>query len=714
MIAPLRTNQPVAAMRKFALFFSLAMAAALQAPPASASEFSGEFGATPPAIHLQPGAPADVAAYIGADAGPAYGPENQDRLIAALRDKVKFVFVIFNENHSFDNEFGTFPGVDGIYADGLKDRAASETPGFYQNYVSRAGQAVTVTPFRIGPDQNSSFTDSVDHSHKGLARKIDVDAQGRAHMDGFARDEYERYADASPEGQAKGRQFARLVMSHMDCETIPFFWRWASRFTIFDHIFATEDTPSTPNAIAMIAGQAGETQWVKHGVGGQNFAPVGFAICGQNLAGGVSQGPPLLNDPMPFYGSQFDGNLTARMPAGCLEKYDGDKIAANLTFASLPLSFLGSSAPETVKADRNAPVDLADIQQDIAFLGAHPRPPLHWRWYQEGFDHEPNDPGPEASHRAYVAHHSGPQYFGYIANNPEMAANLRGLGDFFADVADHKLPDSGVFYIRGGFSNLQNLKPPIRNPNFPGPLSEADRKLIETKRAGDDDHPGYADRQISEALAARIINAIAGDEALWRQSAIIITYDESDGFYDHLPPRILSYGPDRLPLSRGIRVPLILISPYARAHAVASAEGDHNAVIETLNALFGLPALASLPDEAEALKAGNSPAFNAFGPPGFEQKFLGPRDTPSPISQSLLSGFDLDRLEGHKALLPASLAMIPEEIVNQLPHYGDAPGGACAAIGVVPEDVRQGVIAPVPDGFNSLPATLPQFNRLTP
>ena len=84
-------------------------------------------------------------------------------------------------------------------------------------------------------------------------------------------------------------------------------------------------------------------------------------------------------------------------------------------------------------------------------------------------------------------------------------------------------------------------------------------------------------------MAARVINAIASNPEIWEQCAIIITYDESDGFYDHVPPRILSYGPDGLPLSRGIRVPLILISPYARTHAVSHVEGDHNAVIETIN-----------------------------------------------------------------------------------------------------------------------------------
>ena len=79
----------------------------------------------------------------------------------------------------------------------------------------------------------------------------------------FAKDEYSLYAKVGNNAsQAEGTQFARLVMSHVDCDTIPFFWQYASRFTIFDNIFATEDTPSSPNAIAMIAGQSGETQWV--------------------------------------------------------------------------------------------------------------------------------------------------------------------------------------------------------------------------------------------------------------------------------------------------------------------------------------------------------------------------------------------------------------------------------------------------------------------
>jgi phospholipase C len=136
-------------------------------------------------------------------------------------------------------------------------------------------------------------------------------------------------------------------------------------------------------------------------------------------------------------------------------------------------------------------------------------------------------------------------------------------------------------------------------------------------------------------------------------------------------------------------------------------EGDHNAVIETINAIFGLPPLASLPDEAQALAKGNTPEFNLFAPAGFEQKYLGPRDINSPISESLLSGFDPKRLTSVSPPLPASFAIIPDNVVRSLPHYG---GHGCRAIGITPEDVRQGIAAKPPAGFNPLPSTWPEGN----
>lgn len=666
---------------------------------------------------------------------PGYGPGQRpslppEVLTALLRQRIKYVFVIFNENHSFDNEFGTFPGANGLYSDGMKPRLAANTPGFTQTYKDAAGNTHTVQPFRLGPAQNSTVVDSVDHGHNGLAAKLAVNASGVPTMSGFSQDEYTGKAGSgtvTAAGDAKGQQFANLVMSYVDCDTIPFMWQWANRFTLFDNIYATEDTPSTPNAIAMIAGQSGETQWVKHAdkTTGQiagTTKPLGGTINGVNFAGttGTTQAPPIVNDPNPYWGSEFDPANASHEPTSPKEFYGSvsnggasTNVASNLTFATVPLTAAGNGVRQLMAGDHDATNDQADIQKDIPFIAAKGKPPLPWRWYENGYDVEPTDGGAAATHGNYVAHHDGPAYFGYIANNANEQTNLRGENDFFQDIASGDLPSHGVFYIRGGFNNIQGLKVPIQNPNYPNAagLSPTDITSIQTAKNGDDDHPAYSDRQISEAMSARVINAIAANPRIWSQSAIIVTYDESDGFYDHVPPRILSYGPDGKPLSRGIRVPMIVISPYSRSHAVLHAEGDHNAVIETINTIFGLPPLSSLPDEAQALKDGDSATFNQFGPAGFHQKYLGPRDTNSDITDDLISAFDPDRLLGRKAPLPASLAMIPDAVVNKLPHYD---GNGCQAIGIVPEDKAQGISTKVPAGFNTLPSTLPAYNVAIP
>ena len=92
--------------------------------------------------------------------------------------------------------------------------------------------------------------------------------------------------------------------------------------------------------------------------------------------------------------------------------------------------------------------------------------------------------------------------------------------------------------MRGGYNNLDGLTPVDPNPKLAGVYS------------GNDDHPGYSDAQISEALVADEVNAIASSP-YWKESAIFITYDETDGLYDHTSPSWLA-DPRR---TRSIRVP---------------------------------------------------------------------------------------------------------------------------------------------------------------
>src|ERR1700728_1150066 len=126
-------------------------------------------------VTAQPDPTPAVAPYVIDPAKDA--PLTNDEMAALARKKIKYVFVIFNENHSFDNEYGTFPGVDGLYSDGLAPRSAADTPGFTQSYKDINGTGVSVQPFLSGPSQNASFVDSVD-SPQGLAAKLHV-------VDGF-------------------------------------------------------------------------------------------------------------------------------------------------------------------------------------------------------------------------------------------------------------------------------------------------------------------------------------------------------------------------------------------------------------------------------------------------------------------------------------------------------------------------------------------------
>ena len=596
---------------------------------------------------------------------------SHDAKLKLLREKVKYVFVLFQENRSFDFYFASYPGADGLYS-----HPSSSIAGFTQPIVNLDGTVGTISPFKIpfsvvdarGKTVALYPSDiaSVNHSHTGIAHKLDLDPNGVARNDRYAlTEEGVTIRDGKPSKRPslERKQFGDLVMSHIDCDAAPFLWRYADRFTLFDHFFDTVIGPSTPNAIAMIAGQSGETQWMLHsglaGTSGKRTAQL-----------------PMTSDPDPYWGSLLDQSDHPRQP----EPKPSNAPAPNLTFATLPLSFMGSDIEKTTASDYNAAFDLIDVQADIKKIAGHGIAAVNWGWYQQGYDHEPSDGSGGTSHDTYVAHHNAPQYFGYIANNPGVSAHLHGLGDFFADVADKKLPASGVFYVRGGYGNIDGQKPLDPNPN------------LATVFHGDDDHPGYSDSQISEALLAREINAIARSP-YWSQSVILIAYDESDGLYDHARPRIRSHDPAGLPLDQGPRIPAILISPYGVVHSVSHEPAEHSSIIKLVDELFDLIPLADLPDEERG---------RAIGMAKFHQKDLGPADDKVEGVGDLLSGFDNRRLLGLAEPLPPSFAEIPDGEISTFPHMG---GHGCRALSIRPTDA--GLPNPIPADFNPRPDTTP-------
>ncbi len=601
---------------------------------------------------------------------PSHEPKlSQEQLNSLVRQKIKYVFVLYQENRSFDSYFGTYPKAEGLFT-----HSAAETPGFTQKLVDTNGSAGTIQPFRIGPAQYAADTDDIDHSHPRIVAKMDIQAD-TPKMDQFAVTEEKKY---SPTGNPsiKAKQFGELAMAYEDCDTVPILWQYANRFVLFDHIFQTMTGPSTPGNLSIIAAQTGQTQWALHP--NQGYPDNGAS----------APGVPVLNDDDPLWGSPSDLTpANEKLPVNPTD-YPGYGTQLNMTFASLPLTLQGANLKNTVTTDRDPDGDLGDVKDDVQYIAALNNAAVPFGWYEEGFDKESTDSnsGPvtaDGSHASYITHHNGPQYFGYVANNPKMSQQLHGLGDFFQALDNKTLPaQGGLFYVKGGYTNLFGLKP--TNPDA----------TVQKNFLGDDDHPAYSDAQISEAMTAEAVNRIAASP-YWSQSAIIITWDDSEGDYDHVPPPVRSMGPDNSVITDGPRVPLLLISPYSRTNYIASAQGSHSSVVKFVNTVFNLPPLALLPDEVKARKLGE----REFG-----QRGLGPEDALTSGITDLTGAFSPSRLIGTADVLPSSYVQIPESMISQLPAQ---TGYGCSTLGITTTDRALGIPNMIPSDFNPRPSTNP-------
>jgi len=638
------------------------------------------------------------------------GGLTHEQMVALLRANVKYVFVIFAENRSFDHYFGTFPGANGLFSAPAGFTPANQMSSFNQRILDNTKAAQTVTPYLIpnaitatsGSTVNiyPADTGSVGHSHQQIANSMDYQSgTGTSLNDRYAMTQQNlttttpggalvTTAGAAPSSISVAQmQQGYLDIGHLDCDTVPFLWQWAKNFVLYDNFHQSVVGPSAANAISLISGQTGETQAALHPAeqpvitGSVSNQPIGQNYAGNNTVNGSVQSNayvPVIGDPGPFPGSSNDHN-TIKPPYNFDES--STNTALNLTFATQQLSFMGSNISQIIANDPNPRADLLDVQHDIFAIAAF-NAPVNWGWYQQGFNlndaadpFEPQGTGTPIStgFTGYVLHHNAPQYFGYLADNPTVLnSNLHGNADFFTAVNNKTLPaGGGVFYLRGGYNNNDGLVPL-------DPTVANQHDFI-----GNDDHPAYSDAQISEAMAAEAINAIV-NSGYWANAAIIITYDETDGLYDHVSPTVHNLLPDGTPLQGGPRIPTLVISPFAATGTISHTYAEHGSIIKFINELFNLVPLASLPDEAHgrALAAASS----ALGNPAN----YGPSDDPANTLGDLTDAFDYGILQGTKAPLSSSLATFTPTQVATLPHLATNPNGlsngACAAIGMLPTD----------------------------
>ena len=174
---------------------------------------------------------------------------------------------------------------------------------------------------------------------------------------------------------------------------------------------------------------------------------------------------------------------------------------------------------------------------------------VSWKWYSGGWDDAlagHADPLFQYHHQPFI------YYKNYADGTAAKAAHLQDEKNFFADLQNGGLP--AVSFIK--------------------PLGP------------DNEHPGYTSLTRGQQHVADIVQAVQ-NSPFWKNTVIIVTYDEHGGRWDHVSPPIIDrWGP-------GVRVPAIIISPFAKRGFVDHAQNETLSILKLIEERFGLDPLSS-------------------------------------------------------------------------------------------------------------------------
>ncbi|MFG2893068.1 phosphocholine-specific phospholipase C [Streptomyces sp. NPDC048248] len=111
--------------------------------------------------------------------------------------------------------------------------------------------------------------------------------------------------------------------------------------------------------------------------------------------------------------------------------------------------------------------------------------------------------------------------------------------------------------------------------------------------AADSEHPGSSSPVESATIVYKVLDALGKNPDVWRHTALFLTYDENDGFFDHVPPPVPPAGTDGefwdgRPTGLGIRVPMIVISPWTVGGYACSQVFDHTSITRFLERWTGI------------------------------------------------------------------------------------------------------------------------------
>jgi acid phosphatase len=481
-----------------------------------------------------------IALFAAALASCAPQPQ---RTTSTGLEKIQHILVIYAENRSFDNLYGLFPGANGI---------ANATPAQYTQ-VDNDGKALAhLPPVWKGKDPDPAFPKDLPNRPfriDGPPINLPLSVATRDLVHKFYQNQeqinegrLDRYVAASDAGA--------LVMGYYDGSKLPL-WKWAQEYTLADNFFT-----------AAFGGSYLNHFWL---------------VCACT---------PEHRDAPPSLRAQLDGNFLKRKsesPASTLDgapifALDGDVTSDGWSVNTTQPPYQPSRIPPAKGGDPR----LADVSK-------YPLPPqsaktigdtlsakgISWAWYagawnvalQDGMQ-DPAAPRKMINTRAdgapyFVTHHQPFNYFARFApGTADRGTHLKDYTELSASIDRGELPQV-AFYKPQGTLN---------------------------------EHAGYADVLSGDTHIAEVIARIKASP-LWSSTAIIVTYDENGGFWDHVkPPAGDRWGP-------GPRIPALIISPYAKRNFVDHTQYDTTSILKFITRRFGLETLPGVRSQMGDLTA---------------------------------------------------------------------------------------------------------------
>lgn len=444
---------------------------------------------------------------------------------------IKHIVIIYNENVSFDHYFATYPHA----ANPAGEPSFKALPNTPTANTLVTANLLTKNPNDTNPGNGANAADPfrLDRSQAATAdQNHDYTPEQEAYDHGKA-DLFPEYTGDGTAGGAGAFGTKGQVMGYYDGNTVTAIWQYAQHFALADNAFTDTYGPSTPGALEVVGGQTNGFQSVLDTTDSTSY-----------FINDMQGGHTLINDVDPAYDVCASTTNTGMIVGA---RNIGDLLnGANITWGGFMGGFdLGLTNPNgTTGCSRSTPSPV--VGETVA---------------------------------DYTPHHNWFQYFASTANPTHARpASLEAIGYSYdhngaVDPANHQY-DLDDFYAAVKAGNYPSVSY-IKMPSY------------------QDAHAGYSDPLDEQNGVVQLINFLERQPD-WKNTAVILTYDDSDGWYDHdfatstsssfdptadqldglgkcgtgTQPTGISGKPVNGRCGPGTRIPFLVISPWANQNYV--------------------------------------------------------------------------------------------------------------------------------------------------